>query len=139
MNSEYLRMNNIENKLKLSIIVIQSNMIKLKIDKEKLVDILKNFLCVFDKNYNKNAIISYKDNMDVFILAKVMEMNEKEINNFVFEILYAIREYLYNVCKFYVNIIQFKCNYNSQRLFVVFFILHNVRRKELLWHFLIFG
>ena len=98
MNSEYLRMNNIENKLKLSIIVIQSNMIKLKIDKEKLVDILKNFLCVFDKNYNKNAIISYKDNMDVFILAKVMEMKEKEINNLVFEILYAIRDYLYNVC-----------------------------------------
>lgn len=72
-------------------------MIKLKVDKEKLVDILKNFLCVFYKNYNKNAMISYKDNMDVFILAKVMEMNEKEINNFVFEILYAIREYLYNV------------------------------------------
>ena len=32
----------------------------------------------------------YKDNMDVFILAKVMEMNEKERLNFVFEIIYII-------------------------------------------------
>ena len=65
-------------------------MIKLKIDKEKLVNLLKNFLCVFDKNYNKNAMISYKDNMEVFISAKVMEMNEKERNIFVFDILYDI-------------------------------------------------
>lgn len=92
---KYFESLSIEDNLKLSIIVIQSDLIKLKTDKEKLVDALKNFLCVFDKNYDKNAMISYKDNMDVFILAKVMEMNEKEINNFVFEILYAIREYLY--------------------------------------------
>ena len=96
----YFESLSIENRLKLSIIVIQSYLIKLKVDKEKLIYILKNFLCVFDKNYNKNAMISYKDNMDVFILAKVMEMNKKEINNFVFEILYAIREYVYNVCNF---------------------------------------
>ena len=96
----YFESLSIEDNLKLSIIVIQSDLIKLKVDKEKLVDILKNFLCVFDKNYNKNAMISYKDNMDVFISAKVMEMNEKERNIFVFEILYAIREYLYNVCNF---------------------------------------
>lgn len=44
----------------------------------------------FDKNYNKNAMFYYKDNMDVFILAKVMEMNEKERLNFVFEIIYII-------------------------------------------------
>lgn len=35
-------------------------------------------------------MISYKNNMNVFVLAKVMEMNEKERNNFVFEILYDI-------------------------------------------------
>jgi len=96
----YFESLSIESRLKLSIIVIQSDLIKLKVDKEKLIDILKNFLCVFDKNYNKNTMISYKDNMDVFVLAKVMEMNEKEINNFVFEILYAVREYLYTVCNF---------------------------------------
>ena len=95
---KYFESLSIEDNLKLSIIVLQSDLIKLKTDKEKLVDILKNFLCVLDKNYNKNAMISYKDNMGVFILAKVMEMNEKEINNFVFEILYNIREYLYSIC-----------------------------------------
>ena len=93
----YFESLSIENKLKLSIIVIQNDLIKLKIDKEKLVDILKNFLCVFDKNYNKNALISYKDNMDIFILSKVMEINEKERSIFIFEILYIIREYL-NAC-----------------------------------------
>ena len=86
----YFESLSIENRLKLSIIVIQSNLIKLKIDKEKLVDRLKNYLCVFDKNYNKNTMISYKDNMDVFILAKVMEMNEKEKENLVFELIYHI-------------------------------------------------
>ena len=90
----------IKDKLKLSIVVLKSDMIKLKVDKEKLVNILKNFLSVFDKNYNKNAMISYKDNMDVFILSKVMELKEKERDSFVFEILYVIREYLYNVCNF---------------------------------------
>lgn len=90
----------IENRLKLSIIVIQSDLIKLKIDKEKLVDILKNFLCVFDKNYNKNTMISYKDNMDVFILAKVMEMNEKEKENFIVELIFDIYNIIKNI-KFY--------------------------------------
>lgn len=83
----YFESLSIENRLKLSIIVIQSHLIKLKVDKEKLIDILKNFLCVFDKNYNKNAMISYKDNIDVFILAKVMEMNEKEKQNLIFEVI----------------------------------------------------
>ncbi len=69
---KYFETLNIKDKLKLSIIVLKSDLIKLNVDKEKLVDILKNFLCVFDKNYNKNAMISYKDNMDVFTLAKVM-------------------------------------------------------------------
>lgn len=103
---KYFESLGIENRLKLSIIVIQSDLIKLKIDKEKLVDILKNFLCIFDQNYNKNAMISYKDNMNVFILAKVMEMNEKERNNFVFDILHNIREYLNKIdflCKIIYN------------------------------------
>lgn len=91
---KYFESLSIESRLKLSIIVIQSDLIKLKVNKEKLVDILKNFLCIVDKNYNKNAMISYKDNMDVFILAKVMEMNEKEKLNFVFEIMYNIYIFL---------------------------------------------
>lgn len=57
-------------------------------------------LYFFDKSYNKNVMINYQKNLDVFILAKVIEMNEKEKNNFVFEILYVIREYLTNICNF---------------------------------------
>ena len=87
---KYFESLSIEDNLKLSIIVIQSDMIKLKIDKEELIDILKNFLCVFDKDYNKNAMLSYKDNMDVFILAKIMEIDEKEKENFIFELIFYI-------------------------------------------------
>lgn len=83
--------------------MIQSDLIKLKVDKEKLVDILKNFLCVFEKNYNKNAMISYKDNMDVFVLAKVMEMHEKEKENLIFELLFYIHNIIKNI-KFYWNL-----------------------------------
>ena len=83
----YFESLSVENKLKLSIIVIQSDLIKLKIDKEKLVDILKNFLCVLDKNYNKNEMVYYKDNMDVFILAKVMEMNKKAKEDIIYFIV----------------------------------------------------
>lgn len=35
-------------------------------------------------------MISYKVNMDVFILAKVIEMEKKEKLNLVFEIIYII-------------------------------------------------
>ena len=85
----------IENKLKLFIIVLESDMIKLKIDKQNLIELLKNFLCVFDKNYNKNRMVTLEYNMDVFILAKVMEMNETERENFIFELTYSI----YNLVK----------------------------------------
>lgn len=61
--AKYFESLSIEDKLKLSIIVIQSDLIKLKVNKDKLVDILKNFLCIFDRNYNKNTMISYKDNI----------------------------------------------------------------------------
>ena len=65
-------------------------MIKLKIDKENLIELLKNFLCIFDKNYTKNIMITLEYNMDIFILAKVMEMTEREQKMFVYEILYQI-------------------------------------------------
>ncbi len=49
-------------------------------------------------------MISYKDNMDIFILAKVMEMNEKEKLNFVFEIvnnMYRVFKTRNNLCSFF--------------------------------------
>lgn len=80
----------IENKLKLFIIVLESDMIKLKIDKKNLIELLKIFLCVFDNNYNKNRMVTLEYNMDVFILVKVMEMNETEKENLVYELFYNI-------------------------------------------------
>ena len=62
---------------------------------ENLIELLKNFLCVFDKNYNKNRMVTLEYNMDVFILSKVMEMNETEKESFVFELLY----YTYKIMK----------------------------------------
>ena len=91
----YFETLSIENKLKLFIIVLESDMIKLKIDKENLIELLKNFLCVIDENYNKNRMVTLEYNMDVFILAKVMEMNETEKENFIFELTYSI----YNIIK----------------------------------------
>ena len=84
----YFETLSIENKLKLFIIVLESDMIKLKIDKENLIELLKNFLSVFDKSYKKNRMVILEYNMDVFILSKVMEMNETEKESFVFELLY---------------------------------------------------
>lgn len=84
----YFETLSIKNKLKLFIIVLESDMIKLKIDKQNLIELLKKFLCIFDKNHNKNTKITLEYNMDVFILSKVMEMNETEKENFVFELFY---------------------------------------------------
>ena len=86
----YFEILSIENKLKLFIIVLESDMIKLKIDKENLIELLKKFLYFFDNNYNKNRMVTLEYNMDVFILSKVMEMNETEKENFVFELFYNI-------------------------------------------------
>ena len=79
-----------ENKLKLFIIILESDMIKLKIDKQNLIELLKKFLSLIDKNYNKNRMVTLEYNMDVFILSKVMEMNETEKESFVFELFYNI-------------------------------------------------
>lgn len=86
----YFETLSIENKLKLFIIVLESDMIKLKIDKENLIELLKNFLCVIDENYNKNRMVTLEYNMDVFILSKVMEMNETEKESFVYELFYNV-------------------------------------------------
>lgn len=93
----YFESLSIENKLKLIIIVLKSNMIKLKIDKEKLIELLKKFLSIFDKNYNENTMITLEYNMDIFVLAKVMEMNDIEKEMVVYEMIYDI----YNLIHLY--------------------------------------
>ena len=87
---KYFESLSIENKLKLFLIVLESDMIKLKIDKENLIELLKKFLCIFDKNYNKNKMITLEFNMDIFILAKIMKMDEIEKESLIFEMFYNI-------------------------------------------------
>ena len=88
----YFETLDIKDKLKLNIVVLESDMIKLEINKDKLIKVLKNILCFFDKSYKKDVMIYYENHMDIFILAKVMEMKEKEREIFSFEILYAIHK-----------------------------------------------
>ena len=106
----YFETLSIENKLKLFIIVLESDMIKLKIDRENLIELLKNFLSVFDKSYKKNRMVILEYNMDVFILSKVMEMNETEKENFIFELTYSIYNIIKNSRKnliFYCYLVEF--------------------------------
>ena len=55
-----------------------------------MIELLKNFLSVFDKSYKKNRMVILEYNMDVFILSKVMEMNETEKESFVYELFYNV-------------------------------------------------
>ena len=80
----------VENKLKLSIKILESNCIKFKIDKEKIIEILKKLVCIFDKDYNKDVKCLCTDTTEIFVLAKVMEMYEEEQKNFIYEILFDI-------------------------------------------------
>ena len=72
---KYIRILDIVDKLKITIIVLQSDMIKLKIDKEKIIDLLQKYLYIFDNTYSKNRMIFFENKMDIFILAQVMEMS----------------------------------------------------------------
>ena len=80
----------LENKLKLSIKILESNCIKFKIDKEKTIEILKKLVCIFDKDYNKDVKCLCTDTTEIFVLAKVMEMYEEEQKKFIYEILFDI-------------------------------------------------
>ena len=86
----YFESLSIENKSKMGILVLKSDLIKFKLDKEKVIKVLKKLLSAIDKSYNKDTLIFFKGNMDVFILAMVMEMNEEEQKKFIFEVLYGI-------------------------------------------------
>lgn len=72
---KYIRILDIVDKLNITIIVLQSDMIKLKIDKEKIIDLLQKYLYIFDNTYSKNRMIFFENKMDIFILAQVMEMS----------------------------------------------------------------
>ena len=118
----YFETLSMENKLKLFIIVLESDMIKLKIDKENLIEFFKNFLCVFDKNYNKNIMVTLEYNMDVFILSKVIEINKTEKENFVFELTCSIYNIIKKIDKKYIN--NEKCLTITNKCFILYIVLY---------------
>ena len=94
MQVRYIQTLNIVDKLKMTILVLQSDMIKSKIDKEKIIDLLQKYLYIFGNTYNKDRMIFFGNKMDIFILAQVMEMTEQEKENFVFEIVYDVYSFI---------------------------------------------
>ncbi len=86
----YFESLSVENKLKIIIKILESNCIKFKIDKEKIIEILKKLVCIFDKDYNKDVKCLCTDTTEIFVLAKVMEMYEEEQKKFIYEILFDI-------------------------------------------------
>lgn len=89
----YFESLSIENKL--TILVLKSDLIKFKLDKEKMIKVLERFLCAIDKSYNRDTLIFLKNNMDVFVLAMVMKMNEEEQKNYIYEMVFHIYNNFY--------------------------------------------
>ena len=86
---KYFKTLDFEDKLRLSIDMLESYHIKVKND--KILDILKKLLCAVDEQYNKTKflnILNYKHLLMTSV--QVMELTEKEQNIFVFEVLYNI-------------------------------------------------
>lgn len=73
-------------KLRLAINIFKSDYIK--IESDKMLDLLKQILKIVDTNYNKYGMINFLEYRHLLLMsAQVMEMTEKEQNMFGYEIL----------------------------------------------------
>ena len=94
---KYFKTLDFEDKLRLSIDMLESYHIKVKND--KILEILKKLLCAVDEQYNKTNFLNLLNYKHLLMTsAQVMELTEKEQNIFVFEILANIYS---NIKKFY--------------------------------------
>ena len=76
-------------KLRLSIDMLESYHVKVKND--KVLEILKKLLCAVDESYNKTKFLNLLNYKHLLMTsAQVMELNEKEQDIFIFEVLYNI-------------------------------------------------
>lgn len=78
-------------KLRLSIDIFESYHVK--VNNDKVLEILKKLLCAVDKEYDKTRflnLLNYKHLL--MVLAQVMELTETEQKMFVFEMLCNIYE-----------------------------------------------
>ena len=92
---KYFETLDFEDKLRLSIDMLESYHIKVKND--KVLEILKKLLCAVDEQYNKTKFLNLLNYKHLLMTsAQVMELTEKEQNIFVFEVLYNIYSTLKN-------------------------------------------
>ena len=92
---KYFKTLDFEDKLRLSIDMLESYHIKVKND--KVLEILKKLLCAVDEKYNKTKFLNLLNYKHLLMTsAQVMELTEKEQNIFVFEVLYNIYSTLKN-------------------------------------------
>ena len=76
-------------KLRLSIDMLESYHVKVKND--KVLEILKKLLCAVDESYKKTKFLNLLNYKHLLMTSvQVMELNEKEQNVFIFEVLYNI-------------------------------------------------
>lgn len=92
---EYFETLNFADKLRLSIDMLESYHIK--VENDKVLEILKKLLCAVDESYNKTKFLNLLNYKHLLMTsAQVMELTEKEQNIFVFEILANIYSILKN-------------------------------------------
>jgi len=76
-------------KLRLSIVMLESYHVK--VNNDKVLELLKKLLCAVDSEYNKTRFLNLLNYKHLLMTsAQVMELNETEQKIFVFEILYSI-------------------------------------------------
>ncbi len=72
-------------KLRLSIDMLESYHVK--VENEKILEILKKLLCAVDESYSKTKFLNLLNYKHLLLVsAQVMELTEKEQNIFLFEI-----------------------------------------------------
>ena len=82
---KYFKTLDFEDKLRLSIDMLESYHIKVKND--KALEILKKLLCSVNESYNKTKFVNFLNYKHLLMtLAQVMELTEKDQNIFLFEI-----------------------------------------------------
>lgn len=82
-------------KIRLSIDMLESYHVK--VENEKILEILKKLLCAVDESYNKTKLLNLLNYKHLLLVsAQVMELNKNEQQIFIYEILYNIYKAIKN-------------------------------------------
>ncbi len=82
-------------RLRLSIDMLESYHVK--IENDRILEILKKLLCAVDESYSKTKFLNLLNYKHLLLVsAQVMELNENKQKIFIFEILYNIYKVIKN-------------------------------------------